>query len=123
MRTRRTPPNPGFGPAVELRGGQCRCCLDLCVIGKALARKGIPPEQPPPPFDEIEPAGARRNGLLMEAGMLAQPLPDRATGVAGQVVVDQIELPLRVRSIDGVKELEEACGITGWCREGECLAI
>src|SRR5947209_7423670 len=57
----------------------------------------------------------------MDAGMLGEPLTNRAAGVTGEIVVDEVEVTHRVRRIDGVQELEEACGVPRWCGEGERL--
>jgi hypothetical protein len=123
MGTGRASPDPRFRSAIELAGGKCRGGINLAMIGEALARERIPAKQPPPPLDEVQPAGAGGNRLLMDAGMRGQPFPNWATGVAGEVVVDEVELALRVRGVDGLKKLEEACGIAGRCGEGERLPI
>jgi hypothetical protein len=49
----------------------------------------------------------------MDAGMRSKPLSNRTTGVAGEVVVDQVEVTDRVRGVDGIEQLEEAGGIPG----------
>jgi hypothetical protein len=107
MRTGRSSPDPGRGTAIELAGGKLRRLIDLLGIGKALAGKCLSPEEPPPSLNEIQPAGASRNRLLMDSGMLAQPLRNRATGVAGEAVGDEVELADRVRCVDGIEQLEE----------------
>jgi hypothetical protein len=51
-------PDPRFGPAVEPLRGDLRRVLDLGMLGEALAGEGFVPEQAPPRFLEIVPAGA-----------------------------------------------------------------
>src|SRR5205809_592522 len=60
-RLRRTSPEPGFGPQVELSGGNAGGLLDLLGIGKALPRQGITAEEAPPALLEIEPARSGGN--------------------------------------------------------------
>jgi len=116
-------PDPGLSSPIELAGGEVGGGLDLPVIGEALSCKGIPPEQPPPALDKVEPAGAGRHGFLMHAGMLTQPLTDWPAGVTGEVVVDQVEVALGIGGVDGVEELLEAGRIAGGSGEGEDLPI
>lgn len=116
-------PNPWFGAPIELTGRQVGGRLDLPVIRETLARKGIAAKQPPPPFDEIEPAGAGWHRFLMHPGMLSEPLPDRTTGVAGEIVVDQVEISIRVRGVNRVEELLEPGRVAGGSGEGQCLTI
>ena len=92
MGSGRPSPDPGLGTAVELTGGEVSGGLNLRMIREALAGEGIPPEEAPPAFDEVQPAGAGGNGVLMDTGMGGEPLPDGTTGVAGQVVVDEVEV-------------------------------
>lgn len=123
MRTRRSSPDSRLGSTVELAGGKVGGCLNLMVVREALAGKGIPPEDSPPSFNEIEPAGAGWHRLLMDAGMLMQPLPDRSTGMTREIVVDQIQVAFRIRSVDRIEQLEEASRVAGRSGEGQCLAI
>jgi hypothetical protein len=99
MGTRRTAPDPGLGASVELAGRELGGSVKLSVVGKALSREGISPEQPPPPFDEVQPAGPGRKRDLMYPGMECQPLLDWAAGVAGEIVRDEVELALGVRPV------------------------
>ena len=123
MGSGRPSPDPGLGTAVELTGGEVSGGLNLRMIRETLAGEGIPPEEAPPAFDEVQPAGAGGNGVLMDTGMGGEPLPDGTTGVAGQVVVDEVEVTDRIRSIDGLQELEEAGRVAGGRGEGERLPI
>ena len=43
----RSPPDSGFGAAVELRGRDRRGLVDLAVVGAGLSREGGAAEQPP----------------------------------------------------------------------------
>ncbi len=43
-------PEPGFGPTVELLGGDPRHVVNLRVAGKALSSQRFVPEQAPPGF-------------------------------------------------------------------------
>ena len=58
-RLRRTSPDPGFGPQVELSGGNTGGLLNLLGRGLALTSQGITAEEPPPPLLEIEKASLR----------------------------------------------------------------
>jgi hypothetical protein len=71
MGTRRSSPDPGLGAMVQLAGRNRRRRLDLGMVGEALPRKGIPPKDPPPSFDEIEPAGTFGVGSMCTRGWAA----------------------------------------------------
>jgi hypothetical protein len=73
-------------------------------ISEGLAGERLATAEPPPAFLQMEPAGACRDGDRMDAWMLAQPLLERPTRVAGEVVADQVEL---ARGIGPVEEREE----------------
>lgn len=59
----------------------------------------------------------------MDARMRSQPLLDRAAGVTGEIVVDQVEVADRVRCVNGIEELQEAGRIPGRGGEGERLPV
>ena len=63
-------PNPGLGAMVQLAGGEVGGRLDLIVVSEALARTGIPSEESPPSFNEIEPTGAGWHGFLDQLAQL-----------------------------------------------------
>ena len=51
-------PDPGPGAGVELGGGYLGGVGDLVGVGEGLAGQGLPPEDPPPAFLQVQPAGA-----------------------------------------------------------------
>jgi hypothetical protein len=59
-----------------------------------------------PAFDEVEPRGAGRGEVQVEAGVLQQPLVDSRGLVGGVVIQDQVQV--QVPGHSGVDELEEA---------------
>lgn len=97
--------------------------LDVGVISETLSGKRRAPEESPPPFNEVQPAGPRRQGLLLDAGMCGQPVADGTAGVAGEIVVDQVEVPLRVRRVEIREEAQKPCRVPGRRREGMDLPI
>src|SRR5712692_5073365 len=68
-RLRRTSPDPGLGPQVELSGRDAGSLLNLLGIGKALPGERITAEEPPPALLQVEPAGSGRNEDVMDAWM------------------------------------------------------
>lgn len=123
MGTRRSSPDPGLGAMVQLAGRNRRRRLDLGMVGEALPRKGIPPKDPPPSFDEIEPAGTFGGWFDVHSGMGGQPLLDGTTGMAGKVVGDQVEVAGRVVLIQRIEERLEASGVAGGGGLGEALTV
>jgi hypothetical protein len=53
-RMARTSPDPGFGPQVELSGGNAGGLLDLLGVGKTLPGERIAAEEAPPTLLEVE---------------------------------------------------------------------
>lgn len=123
MRERRTTPDPGFSAPIELTRGEVHGRLSLGVVGKALPGQCRPPQESPPAFNEIEPAGPRRQRLDVHAGMCDEPLPDGSTLVAGKVVSDEEEFPAGVGLIHGVEQCLEAGGVAGASGLRERLTI
>ena len=50
-------PDPGPGAGVELGGGHLGGVGDLAGVGEVLPGQRVPPEDPPPAFLEVQPAG------------------------------------------------------------------
>src|SRR5258708_39801096 len=84
-----TPPDPGTGAGIELVCGETGGHGQVMVIGEVLAREGFAPKDPPPPFNQIEPGGAHRNGDWVHAWVRGEPVLDGATGVTREVIRDQ----------------------------------
>ncbi len=93
------------------------------MVGKALAREGIPSQEPLPACNEIEPAGPGWKRLDVHAGMFNEPLLDGYILVAGEVVGDHGEIPAGVSLIHGVEQRLESGGVAGENGLRECLAI
>ena len=93
MRLGRASPDPGFGVAIEVLGGDPGHVGNVVIIGQRLSREGFAPEDAPPALNQIEPGRSHRNEGVLDARMGFQPLPDGATGVAGEVIGNQVEVP------------------------------
>src|ERR1700745_2171304 len=78
-------PDPGAGAGVELGGGDPGGVRDLVGVGEILPGQRLAPEDPPPAFLEVEPAGALGDEGVPDAGMVFQPAPGALAVVAGQV--------------------------------------
>ena len=107
----RPSPDPGFGMAIEVLGGDPGHEGNVVIIGQRLSRKGFAPEDPPPALNEIEPRRSHRNEGVLDAGMGFEPLPDRPAGVAGEVIGNQVEVARRVGAVQGLKELQVPRGV------------
>jgi hypothetical protein len=96
----RPSPDPWFGTPVELRGG----LGDLVGIGKTRPSKGIASKEPPPALLQIEPARSHRDEDMLDAWMISKPGIGLGTGVAGQMIGDHVQLPLRIRLFNLLKQ-------------------
>jgi hypothetical protein len=93
---RRTSPDPGLSPQVELRGGDASGLLNLLGIGKALPGESVAAEEAPPALLQIEPARSGRDEDVMEAGMLFQPSARLEAIVTGEVIGNHEDVASRV---------------------------
>src|SRR5215471_18139219 len=84
-------PDPGPGAGVELGGGHPGGVGDLVGVGEVLPGQRLPPEDPPPAFLHVQPAGALGYEGVPDAGMVFQPGPGAPAVVAGQVAGDHVE--------------------------------
>src|SRR5260221_9369146 len=94
VRRRRASPDPGLGPRVEVLGRPPCRQIDLLGVGEGLAGERLAPEQPPPAFLQVQPAGPRRERNGGHARMLSQPLLYGPTARAGEMVAAQGKLAL-----------------------------
>src|SRR5213596_141644 len=86
-------PDPGPGAGVELGGGHLGGVGDLIGVGEVLPGQRLAPEDPPPAFLQVEPAGALGDERVPDAGMVLQPGPGALAVVAGQVAGDHLQSP------------------------------
>ncbi len=68
-------PDPGPGAGVELGGGHPGGVGNLIRVGEGLPGQCLAPEDPPPAFLEVQPAGALGGEGVADAGMVFQPGP------------------------------------------------
>src|SRR5207253_10238534 len=68
-------PDPGPGAGVELGGGDPGGVGDLVGVGECLPGQRLAPEDPPPAFLQVQPAGALGDERVPDAGMVFQPGP------------------------------------------------
>src|SRR5258707_10200609 len=75
--------DPGAGAGVELGGGGPGGVGDLVGVGEVLPGQRLAPEDPPPAFLQVQPAGALGDEGVADAGMILQPGPGALAVVAG----------------------------------------
>src|SRR6188472_503445 len=90
-------PDPGPGAGVELGGGHPGGVGDLVGVGEVLSGQCLAPEDPPPAFLHVQPAGALGDEGVPDAGMIFQPGPGALAVVAGEVIGYDHDLAARVR--------------------------
>ncbi len=108
---------------IELSRGNAGGLFDLSGSGKTLSSQGIPTEETPPAFLEVEPAGPFRNEDVMEARMLSHPGPRLSTVVAGEIVRDDVNVSVRIIGFDALKQCNVVGRVTRSCAERQFLAI
>ena len=116
-------PDPGPGAGVELGGGHPGGMRDLVGVSEGLPGQRLAPEDPPPAFLEVQPAGALGDEGVPDAGVVFQPGPGALAVVAGQVVGDH---PDRALGISLLLELEEFLvegAVPGRGAQGDRLAV
>src|SRR5689334_11023351 len=98
-------PDPGPGTGVELGRGHAGGVGDLVGIGEVLPGQGLAPEDPPPAFLEVEPAGALGDEGVPDPGMVLQPGPGALAVVAGEVIGDHPDGALGVGLLGRLEEV------------------
>jgi hypothetical protein len=93
-------PHPGLSTQVELRGGDTGGLRDLLGRGLALPSERIAAEEPPPALLQIEPACSSGNEDVMDARMPFQPSARLETGVTGEIIADDEDLPRGIVGFD-----------------------
>lgn len=106
MDRRRSSPNPGLGPSVELRGRHPPGQIDLAWVGKTLPSEGIAAEEPPPTLLQIQPTRTFGDKHLLEPGMLCHPGTRLQTVVATEVVRDDEDIARGIVRFDQFEQLD-----------------
>jgi hypothetical protein len=118
-----TAPDPWASMAVELGGGQTGDVGNIVGVRHRYPREGLPPEEAPPAFDEVEPGGADGDEGVLDARMYGQPVPNGATAMAGEIVTNKVEVPLWKGVVERVQQREVSSGIARGGGLGETLPI
>src|SRR5213592_3890202 len=98
-------PDPGPGAGVELGGGHPGGVGDLVGVGEVLSGQRLAPEDPPPAFLQVQPAGALGDEGVPDPGMVLQPGPGALAVVAGQVIGDHVDRALGVGLLGPAEEV------------------
>jgi hypothetical protein len=109
--------------AVELGRGDARGVGDVVGVGQRRAGERFAAEDPPPPFDEVEPGRPHGNEGVLDARMVRQPVADRATEMAGEIVGDEIQVATRIGRSEGVQQREVPRSIARGRRLGQHLPV
>src|SRR5438034_6519976 len=117
------PPVPGVEGLDRVRGADHLADLDVVVEeGNELPGQRLAPEDPPPAFLQVEPAGALGDEGVPDAGMILQPGPGALAVVAGQVTGDHVD---HAHGVGPLLELEEVLvegAVAGRGAHGDRLA-
>jgi len=119
----RPTPDPGFGPPVELLGGDAGGLLDLLGIGEALPGKSFAAEEAPPPLLQIEPARTRGNENMMDTRISFQPGTGLQTTVTAEIIGDDENVASGVVSFNVGQESNVAFRVARSRTERQLLAI
>ena len=108
---------------IELFGGYPRSHLDLLGVGEVLTGQSLPTEHSPPRLLQVEPGRAFGDEHLLYPRMSRQPLLNRGTLVAGEVVGDEVDLSGGIGLLDRLEQSELALGVSGGSGERQRLAV
>src|SRR5215472_7531689 len=116
-------PDPGPGAVVELGGGHPGGVGDLVGAGEVLPGQRLAPEDPPPGFLQVEPAGALGDEGVPDAGMVFQPGPGALAVVAGEVIGDHVDHALGVGVLLQPEEVLVEGAVAGRGAQGDRLPV
>src|SRR5207247_8086383 len=116
-------PDPGPGAGVELGGGDLGGVGDLVGVGEVLPGQRLAPEDPPPAFLQVQPAGALGDEGVPDAGMVLQPGPGALAVVAGKVAGDHPDGALGVGLLLELEEVLVEGAVAGRGAHGDRLPV
>ncbi len=112
-----------MGATIELAGGHAGGESDLGAVSETVPGVGRAPEEPPPALDQVEPTGGDRDKDLVDARVGGEPVVDGSTGVATQIVRNQVQVALRVVAVKRAQQIQIADGITRGSGLGEDVPV
>src|SRR5215471_5587291 len=116
-------PDPGPGAGVELGGGHPGGAGDLVGVGEGLPGQRLAAEDPPPGFLQVQPAGARGDEGVADAGVACQPGPGVVAVVAGEVAGDHVDGALGVGVVGPLQEVLVGGAVAGLGAHGDRLSV
>src|SRR6266487_2775610 len=116
-------PDPGPGAGVQLGGGYLGGVGDLVGIGEGLPGQRLAPEDPPPAFLQVQPAGALGDEGVPDPGVIVQPGPGALAVVAGEVIGDHVDGALGVGLLSPVEEVLVGGAVAGRGAHGDRLPV
>ncbi len=105
-------PDPGFGPPIELRGGNTGSLFDFLGIRETLTSEGIATEEAPPALLQVEPTGSGRNEDVVQTRVRFHPGPRLQAVVAGEIIRDEVEVACRIVGLDIGEQCDVTLGVT-----------
>lgn len=104
-------PDPWARMAIELRGGEAGGVGDVGSVGQRDTSEGFAAEDAPPALNEVQPGGPNRDEGVLNAWVARQPVANRATAVAGQVIGDEIERAVGIGLVERLEQIQVASGV------------
>jgi hypothetical protein len=116
-------PDPGPGAGVELGGCHLGGVGDLARTSKGVPGQRLAPEDPPPAFLQVQPAGALGDEGVADAGMVFQPGPGALAVVAGEVAGDHVDRALGAGPLFQLEEILAGGAVAGRGAHGDRLPV
>jgi hypothetical protein len=98
-------PDPGFCSVIKLSRSSAGGVFNFEMVSEGLTSKCFAAEQTPTALLQVEPTGGLRNRYLMHTRMVYQPEPNWSAGVTGQVISNQVQLPVGIGLVNSVEQL------------------
>lgn len=98
-------PDPGPGASVELRGGYAPGQVNFPLVGKVLTGEGIAAKEPPPPFLQIQLAGAFGDEHMMQTRVVCHPGTCLQAAMTTEVIRNHEKVARRVVCFNQFEQL------------------
>ena len=80
-------------------------------------------EEPPPALNEVELGGANRDEGMLDPRMRREPVADGSTAVAGEIVRDELQIPMRKGMLQRLQQREVPGGVARGGRLRKDLSV